>query len=85
MMHNKRDLEELAQATSSMYQLISSKKTFLIARDAWKDHVQERKKMQLDGEGEARTSSLLCFLCNLSTCSLLTVAAALSYESRITI
>jgi hypothetical protein len=31
-----------------MYQLISSKKTFLIARDAWKDHVQERKKMQLD-------------------------------------
>jgi hypothetical protein len=38
---DKRDLEELAQSTSSMYKLISSKKTFLIARDAWKDHVQE--------------------------------------------
>jgi hypothetical protein len=50
---NKRDLEELAQATSSMYQLIRSKKTFLFARNAWRDHVQERKKMQLDGEGEA--------------------------------
>jgi hypothetical protein len=31
---DKRDLEELAQATSSMSKLISSKKTFLIARDA---------------------------------------------------
>ncbi|CAC9988867.1 hypothetical protein, partial [uncultured Gammaproteobacteria bacterium] len=50
---DKRDLEELAQATSSMYKLISSKKTFLIARDAWKDHVQERKEMQLDRGGEA--------------------------------
>jgi hypothetical protein len=36
-----------------MYQLISSKKTFLIARDAWKDHVQEREEMQLDRGGEA--------------------------------
>jgi hypothetical protein len=33
--------------------LISSKKTFLIARDAWKDHVQEREEMQLDRGGEA--------------------------------
>jgi hypothetical protein len=47
------DLEELAQSTSSMYKLISSKKTFLIARDAWKDHVQEREEMQLDRGGEA--------------------------------
>jgi folate-dependent phosphoribosylglycinamide formyltransferase PurN len=34
-------------------ELISSKKTFLIARDAWKDHVQEREEMQLDRGGEA--------------------------------
>jgi hypothetical protein len=49
---DKKNIDELAEVSSSMYKLINSKGTFLIARDAWNDHVQERKEMQLDGGGE---------------------------------
>jgi hypothetical protein len=44
---NGEELEELIQASLTMYKLMKGKRIFSIARDGWRDHVQERENMQL--------------------------------------
>jgi hypothetical protein len=41
---------ELVQTILLVHKLAKKKKVFLIARNLWKDHIQERKDMKLEGE-----------------------------------